>query len=250
MKQKKGYSVVKGIITVVLVILVILLGTGIYLRRAGDTVRVSRKSVIAIDAGHDENYPGYTGAIAENVYAEEVSERLCVLLEAEDSLKPMQVREKGENLPVVKRSEKINEASPEMVLSIHCLYDDDSSKSGARIIVDKPDSKDHKDVLKTAGILQEELAAIGIEAEIGTYYYEPTKPDAYAMVFVPAEDETVYDYETLNLITQCEVPVIQVELLYVSNSEDAAKWTTEEGYQKTAQALCDALRRSYGEKGE
>ena len=221
------------LIAAVVVLAALLAGALFYLRSM--TVK---KPVIAIDAGHDDNQPGYEGYVREADYSLAVAQQLYILLYDDLNYDVIMVRSAGENLNVQERAAKIEEAHADVVISIHANASSDPSINGVRVAV-KPGSKQALELGTAVSSLAEED---GISCPAGYEYYVESPNGAYEIQFLAEEGEG----RLPALMGACNTPSIIYEGLYVTSPSDTELYASEEGVLNAAKLLYRAVKEVYG----
>ena len=227
---------------IILFSLVGLLSVGVcillFLNRGG---LPSSKFEVMLDAGHDSNEVGYTSSIQEYEYTQEVTSRLYTLLEGNSDIKVSLTHEKDQPLTLEKRLEVIEREKPDMIVSIHAGYDPSPNMRGMRIITQLPSNPKHEQSVLVAKEIQKAFDDETNFVAVGYYYYVPTHNEMFALSFVPVEDKTEKEFETLTILQNDKYPTVVVEGFNINNPEEVATFTSEEGYQKAAEQYYKAI---------
>lgn len=189
-------------------------------------VNGEKDNMVILDPGHGGNDPGKIGV--NNSKEKEIN--LQIAQKVKEKLEKANVKvnmtrtadeglysENASNHKIEDMKERvriINEANPQLVVSIHQNSYTGESIKGAQVFY-FTHSKDGKEA---AEIMQENLRMIDTE----------NKREAKA-------NNTYY------MLKKTEVPTIIVECGFLSNWEEAKKLVTEEYQDKIAQAICDGI---------
>lgn len=217
----------------VLVLLAMLGGAVYYLQQL--TVK---KPVIAVDAGHDDTYPGYEGYVREADYTLGVAEQLYRMLDQDSRFEPVMVRSAGESLTVRERAAKIEAAHADIVISIHANASSEPGFSGMRIIA-RPADEDSRILADAAA---QRFADAGWSCPVGYEYYLPVREGVNEVMFT----EEAGEGQGPAIMEACETPMIIFEGIYVTSPEDTERWAGEEGYAEAADLLYQAVKGVYG----
>lgn len=201
---------------------------------------------IMIDAGHGGDNSGMQALASEDEFDEKVTDLLVQKLSDDSDFEVLRTHETGTAMSVKDRAAVINEEKPDIVLSVHCASNPDSSLSGTRIFADIPSSRYHDESLKLADALKSVMEEDGDPVTEGYFYYHPIKDGSvYQEQIAAVDDTTDYQEDTFDLMMQSEAPVVLVQQMYVTNQADVDKWNNDEGYEKAAQLYYDAIKSVY-----
>jgi N-acetylmuramoyl-L-alanine amidase len=147
-------------------------------------------------------------------------------------------------MAVSTRVEVIDEAEPDIVLSVRCHNGDSPNFTTMLVFANPPASKYHEDSEALARTITEVYTDAGYAPQCGYYYYHPIKTGYYQEHLVPIDDKTDYEEESWDLMN-AKAPVVIVSQINVNNEEEAAAWGTEEGWKKAADLYYRALVNCY-----
>jgi len=205
--------------------------------------------VVELDTGHGGDDPGNTGLINESDFNIGVATQLEKLLKADSRFKVILSHPFTEGASVDEKAAKINADKPDIVLSIHANADaHNADKSGMQIYADIPSSASHAQSLKVADAVRDAFTADNWKPGVYYYYYKEIKPEVYVIDLKDESDTADYSESTLRIMQECEVPVVEIEQIYVTSQGDVDTWANEDGYQKAAQLYYQALKSVYGVK--
>lgn len=224
-------------------LLVLIIGLAIYQLVSGGKGRGSTVTVM-LDNAHGGDNSGYQGIISEDEYNEHVIDELQKLLESDDRFRVMRTHEDGQAMAVSTRVEVIDEAEPDIVLSVRCHNGDSPNFTTMLVFANPPASKYHEDSEALARTITEVYTDAGYAPQCGYYYYHPIKTGYYQEHLVPIDDKTDYEEESWDLMN-AKAPVVIVSQINVNNEEEAAAWGTEEGWKKAADLYYRALADWY-----
>ncbi len=244
-KRRKRINRQTRILSIILMVLVALIaGLLIWQAVSGGRKGGGEKLTVMLDNAHGGDNSGSQGIISEDEYNEHVIDELASLLEGDDRFSVLRTHEDGQAMAVSTRVEKIDEAKPDIVLSVRCHNGDSPNFGTMLVFADPPSSKYHKESLALAEKITEVYTDAGCSPLYGYYYYKPIKTGYYQEHLVPADDETDYEEETWELMN-AKAPVVIVSQINVNNEEEAAEWGTEEGWKKAANLYYRALVNMY-----
>lgn len=226
---------------VILVILLVFLTTGSFIQGI-----MPKKTLIELDASYGGSETGYQGIINEADYTEEVVSRLSKLLKSDSHFEVLLTHSSDETSSMKERIEKINQDAPDAVISIHATGTPDTSKSGMNVYADIPTSSTHDISLGLAKSITDAFLIDEWVPALEYLYYKPYDDDSYQVQTVSSDDTTDYELETWGMMEKCDVPVIVVNQIYVTNQNDIDTWANEDGYTKAAELYYQAIRSYYG----
>lgn len=209
------------------------------------------KTLIVIDPGFGGDATGFTGYVNESEYAEQIASRLETLFAENRKVEVVRTHDAETGMDVNQRSALINDLSPAAVLSLRADTSSDPYRSGMTIYADVPGERTNKESLRFAGMIAEAFEADEAYAGqivTGYQYFRLIKQDTYEPVFAETDDTEKKDMNTWPLMEKCNVPVVIVSGLYVSNEEEVQMRTTEEAYDAAAQHYYDAILKFAGGK--
>lgn len=185
-----------------------------------ETESVKNEMVVVIDPGHGGKDPGKIGTndalekdinlqIAQKVKSNLEEQNIKVIMTREDD-----TAEDSKLADMKKRVAQINEAKPEIVVSIHQNSYSQADVKGAQVFY-----YTHSEVSKEAALcMQEELKLID-----------------------SGNTREAKGNDTFYLLKKTEVPTIIVECGFLSNVEEAEKLVDESYQQKMAEAICNGI---------
>ncbi len=242
-KRKKRKIRLDRVLMVAAGVLLILIVIGLVVRFvSGSKPTQPKQLVVMLDNAHGGDNSGYQGIINEDEYNEHVIDELQLLLDADERFKAVRTHEDGQAMAVSTRVERINEESPDLVLSVRCHNGDSPHFTTTLIFADPPASKYHDRSKEFASAIQETFTADGYAPLVGYYYYTPIKTGYYQEHLVALDDETDYEEETYELMS-AKAPVVIVSQINVNSEEETAEWGNEEGWKKAADIYYRALSK-------
>lgn len=228
-------------VVVLLVAIISLVASQMHQRGGkGDT------TLIMLDAGHGGDASGIQGIASEDAVDEEIVNRLEEKLSGDSRFTVMRTHDVGTAMNNEQRVQVINDAHPDLVLSIHCADSMNPDDTGARVFADIPSSRYHEDSLRAAEAISTALGNAGMNVISGYYYYHPIREGVFQEHIVDFSDETDYQEDTLDLLKLAEAPVVRVEQFHVNNQADVDAWADEQGFDQAAQIYYDVLVDLYG----
>ncbi|MGN1193273.1 MAG: N-acetylmuramoyl-L-alanine amidase [Dorea sp.] len=192
---------------------------------SGENVKKG-KTIVALDAGHGGDDPGKIGVnnaeekeinlrIAEQVKTLLEEEEIEVLMTREDDTMLAKETDTNKKVQDMKaRVQKINEAAPALVVSIHQNSYSEESIHGAQVFY-----YTHSEAgKKAAEIMQKELLSVD-----------------------PENTRQAKANDTYYLLKRTEVPTIIVECGFLSNYEEAEKLIDPEYQKQLSQAIVKGI---------
>ena len=229
---------------IIMGLLVLIIGLVIFQLVSGKGRSKGSVVTVMLDNAHGGDNSGYQGLISEDEYNEHVIDELQVLLENDDRFRVLRTHEDGQAMAVSTRVEVIDEAEPDVVLSVRCHNGDSPNFTTMLVFADPPASKYHDDSAALARMITEVYTDAGYAPLCGYYYYHPIKTGYYQEHLVAIDDETDYEEETWDLMN-AKAPVVIVSQINVNDEEETAEWGTEEGWKKAADLYYRALVNCY-----
>lgn len=204
--------------------------------------RYGKPYTVALDAGHGGNDVGSVGVIEEVTLTERTVTALEKLLKEDGRFRVVLTRDMGETMSITDRNRKVARLQPDLLLSVHGNADESGEATGFECYPAVPGMENHVVSMEFAAILAEEMEAAGSELRGGNgirfgYYVNGEK------MLVDSTDTTVYDYDTFGVLKHQKGAAVLVEQCFVTNESDVAKFGTEEGCQKAAEAYYRAILR-------
>ncbi len=197
------------------------------------------KVIIALDAGHDNSNPGYSGIITEYEYTSKMVEQLNTLFKEDNQFEVILTHNADEDKTLGKRVDASKKA--DLILTIHASYSGDSSLSGTHIIAEPTSQKGHDKSKEVASAIGEKLE----NSTVCYAYYELVKENEYSIKYVDITDETAYEYETMEFMEATDIPVVQIEGMYVSSQSDVDTYMSDESIASVAQNIYEAIKTVY-----
>ena len=229
---------------IIMGLLVLIIGLVIFQLVSGKGRGKGSVVTVMLDNAHGGDNSGYQGLVSEDEYNEHVIDELQLLLEKDERFRVLRTHEDGQAMAVSTRVEVIDEAEPDVVLSVRCHNGDSPNFTTMLVFADPPASKYHDDSAALAKMITEVYTDAGYGPLCGYYYYHPIKTGYYQEHLVVIDDETDYEEETWDLMN-AKAPVVIVSQINVNNEEETAEWGTEEGWKKAADLYYRALVNCY-----
>lgn len=226
---------------VILAILLVFLTVGTFIQGIQP-----KTIVVELDAAYGGDETGYQGIINEADYTQEVVSRLASLLKKDSHFQVLLTNEDNQTSSMKERCEKINQDIPDVVISIHATGTPDSTRNGMDVYADIPSSSTHDISLGLAKSITTSFTVDEWIPALEYLYYKPYDDDSYQVQLVSYEDTTDYELETWEMMEKCDVPVVVVNQIYVTNQNDIDTWANEDGYTKAANLYYEAIRSYYG----
>lgn len=173
------------------------------------------------------------GGYPEHAFNWELAGRLTELLE-EAGAEVVLSRDSDDGVgPCVDERGQFSEGA-DMLLSIHANGTENSSAHGFHIIVGAPGAAADEGALETSESLAEDIVDSLESADF-------SRNEAYGRVVSRS------DLATLN---HSPVPAVMIEAGEMRNADDAAELESEEGQDRMAEALYEAIAAQFGEGGD
>lgn len=239
MSQKKLN--LKDPMVIILAVLLVFLTVGTFIQGI-----MPQKIVIELDASYGGEETGYQGIINEADFTQSVTDKLAQLLKKDSHFEVKLTHEDGETKSLNDRCEKINTDHPDMVLSIHATGTPDTTRNGMIVYADIPTSSTHDASLNLTNQIVTSFNTDAWIPSASYLYYKPYDDDSYQLQIVSVDDTTDYGFETWEMMEKCDVPVVIVNQIYVTNQSDIDTWANEDGYKLAADQYYAAIRCYYG----
>lgn len=218
-----------------------------------------RSPVIVLDPGHGGKDPGAIGKkFKEKNAVLNVALKLGKMLkDSVPGIKVLYTRDKDVFVPLDKRAEVANSNSADLFLSIHANASKNRSIYGAEtFVMGLHKSKDNLDVAQreNAAIHYEENYSdkyADLETSIMTGLVQSTNLEWSAMAASRIQSSLVKCGRTdrglkqagFLVLWRAAVPSILVELGFISNADDEAYMTSDEGSTAIAASMCSAVKQ-------
>jgi N-acetylmuramoyl-L-alanine amidase len=167
-----------------------------------------KKKYIVVDAGHGGNDLGATyGDFSEKQIVLDIAEQIHEINEIQEKYEVFLTRTSDEFRTLTDRTNKINELSPVMVISLHVntTPEKETSKQGHEIYVQV--SEESKSI------------ASKMTKKLG--------------------DCTITERNNLHILKETKAPAVLVELGYINNAKDREYLTSESGQKEIAQKFVE-----------
>lgn len=207
----------------------------------------TKEYTIAIDPGHGGEDVGAVGVIEEVSLTETTAAFLEERLQADGRFRVVLTREAGEGKTFAKRKAKVWLSRADILLSIHGNADEKGTATGFECYPAPPAQKNHKKSLRFGKILAEEMEGAGstLRGENGIRYgyYIPDATGVAQKTIKEATDTTPYSYPSFAMVEGFSCPAVLVEQCFLTSPSDVAKFGTEEGCKKAAEAYYQGICR-------
>ena len=187
--------------------------------------------IVVLDAGHGGSDPG---AGAENYRIKESKLALTMMLylkemlEENTDIKVLCTRTTDVKLELYQRVELALGTEADLFISFHCNASESKSKNGTEVIYNKlQGSEDAFNSRSFALICQRNI----VEA-LGT------------------KSNGISDRQDLHIVRRATMPVVLLEVAYLSNANDLAKLKDDANLRAVASAIYDSIMEAYEEMGE
>ena len=214
-RKKKRILVLTGVILVALIVLG-LVGFGIYKLVGGSTKEISAKGtefVIALDPGHGgEDIGMSSGETTEKQVTLDICSKLKIMLESQ-GYRVVMTREDDTRVSKEERVAAANASSADLLVSVHCGYSQNSTASGA-VSHYKADSGE-------SAYLGENIQA--------------------ALVKESGASDGGFSEGSYTIITDTEMPAVLVEVGYLSNMQEAENLADDSYQNDTAKGIAKGI---------
>lgn len=203
---------------------------------------LNRKIVIELDAAFGGDTKGYQGIVTSATENEKIVDALETILNEDHRFVAKKTQEDGTYASIEQRKEQIEKDNPTIVISIRLQGSPYPEESGMYTYAQLSSMKKHKESKKLANAINDVFKE-DTTTNIGYLYYAPIKDtDTYELLFKDIEEKEVKDLETFALMEQCEsTPVVVISPFYVTNQSEVDTYANEEGYQRIAQKIYQAI---------
>ena len=215
------------------------------------------RPVLVLDPGHGGSDPGAmdaTGAFCEAVINREMAMRVAEKLAAhEDELRVVLTVEEGENKTVADRGKVAAAEHADLLVAMHLNGDEDKRVRGFQCFPAPPGNRYHKDSMRFAEYLAEEVKActdVGIKGATGIFYtyYHEEKDGSYTQNVLdstwPGANDGSRDV-TYGVLQNAKCPAVLVEQWYITNVDDMRLCNNAKGKEAMAQAVYLAICRYF-----
>ena len=236
--------------------------------------RVEKKLwTVVIDPGHGDHDPGCVasdGKTYEKDIALDVAKKLGEKIETIKDTKVVLTRSDDSFLALSKRSDVANSNNADLFISVHVnAQDKGTSATGFSIHCLGPSSRKGRDTFnENFNICKRENAVISLESDYKTSYqgFDPNDPASYmifslmqnsnlslSLQFADDVDSAMRKYSSITtsrgisqdpflVLVRASMPAVLFEMGFITNADDFAALTTEEGREKIAEGLFQAVR--------
>ncbi|WP_333660934.1 N-acetylmuramoyl-L-alanine amidase [Chishuiella changwenlii] len=176
----------------------------------------TKKRIILLDAGHG----GTDTGVKEDGFEEKnIVLKIAKVIKDEnpfDDVEFVLLRQDDEQIINTNRANMINEIKPDLVLSIHANYNVKNTKKGTEVHI-SPMNPHFEESKKLGEIIEANITALGLE-NLGII-------------------ET-----NSKILRDSKVPIIMLEIGYLTNNDDRKFLIDENNYPKIAQKIYQSLR--------
>ena len=228
---------------------------------------------VVIDPGHGDHDPGCVasdGKTFEKDIALDVAKRLGEKIERIKGTKVVLTRTDDTFLALSKRSDIANSNNADLFISVHVnAQDKGSAATGFSIHCLGPSSRKGRDTFnENFNICKRENAVISLESDYKTSYqgFDPNDPASYmifslmqnsnlslSLQFADDVDTAMRKYSSITtsrgisqdpflVLVRASMPAVLFEMGFITNSKDFEAMTSEEGRDKIAEGLYQAVR--------
>jgi len=176
----------------------------------------TKKRIILLDAGHG----GTDTGVKEDGFEEKnIVLKIAKVIKDEnpfDDIEFVLLRQNDEQIINTNRANMINEIKPDLVLSIHANYNVKNTKKGTEVHI-SPMNPHFEESKKLGEIIESNITALGLE-NLGII-------------------ET-----NSKILRDSKVPIIMLEIGYLTNNDDRKFLINENNYPKIAQKIYQSLK--------
>ncbi len=215
------------------------------------------RPVLVLDPGHGGTDPGAmdaTGAHCEAVINREMALRVAEKLAAhEDELRVVLTVEEGENKTVAERGRVAAAERADLLVAMHLNGDNDKRVRGFQCFPVPPGSRYHKESLRFAEYLAEEVengTSVVLKGANGIFYtyYHEEKDGSYTQNVLdstwPGANDGSRDV-TYGVLQNAGCPAVLVEQWYITNLDDMRQCNNPKGKEAMAQAVYLSICRYF-----
>lgn len=181
-----------------------------------DSTTTSPKRIILLDAGHGGTD---TGVKREEFQEKDIVLKIATVIQEKNPFENIEfvlLRKGDEQIINTNRTKLINEIKPDLVLSLHANYNVKDSKKGTEIHLSplNPTFEESKILGEKIG---NNISSLGFE-NLGIVE------------------------SNAKILRDSQVPIVMIEIGYLTNIEDRKLLTNEENYPKIADKIFEALK--------
>lgn len=181
-----------------------------------DNKTTSPKRVILLDAGHGGTD---TGVKRDEFQEKDIALKIATIIQEKNPFENIDfvlLRKGDEQIINTNRAKMINEIKPDLVLSLHANYDVKESKKGTEIHLSplNPTFENSKILGEKIG---KNISSLGFE-NLGIIE------------------------SNAKILRDSQVPIIMIEIGYLTNVDDRKILTNEDNYSKIADKIFDSLK--------
>ncbi|MFV0233313.1 N-acetylmuramoyl-L-alanine amidase [Empedobacter falsenii] len=181
-----------------------------------DSTTTSPKRIILLDAGHGGTD---TGVKREEFQEKDIALKIATVIQEKNPFENIEfvlLRKGDEQIINTNRAKLINEIKPDLVLSLHANYNVKDSKKGTEIHLSplNPTFEESKILGEKIG---NNISSLGFE-NLGIVE------------------------SNAKILRDSQVPIVMIEIGYLTNIEDRKLLTNEENYPKIADKIFEALK--------
>ncbi|MBQ2275432.1 MAG: N-acetylmuramoyl-L-alanine amidase [Lachnospiraceae bacterium] len=182
------------------------------------------KKIVVVDPGHGGEDPGsaYNGIVEKEVNLQVVNKLYSYMME-EEHIKVYYTRQSDVTLSGQKRIQFANEVGADFYISIHCNYVDRPTPNGTEVLYSET-SDESKQLAEIA--LEEMTQALGLKKR--------------GLV----KGNGIY------IIRNAKMPIVLLELGFISNEKDAKVLTDSEKQKELASSIVTVIKKGYSEFGD
>ena len=198
-------------------IICLLITTGLFTQTNFiDSTTTSPKRIILLDAGHGGTD---TGVKREEFQEKDIVLKIATVIQEKNPFENIEfvlLRKGDEQIINTNRAKLINEIKPDLVLSLHANYNVKDSKKGTEIHLSplNPTFEESKILGEKIG---NNISSLGFE-NLGIVE------------------------SNAKILRDSQVPIVMIEIGYLTNIEDRKLLTNEENYPKIADKIFEALK--------
>lgn len=181
-----------------------------------DNTISSPKRVILLDAGHGGTD---TGVKRDEFQEKDIALKIATIIQEKNPFENVEfvlLRKGDEQIINTNRTKMINEIKPDLVLSLHANYDVKDSKKGTEIHL-SPLNPTYEESKKLGEKIAKNISTLGFE-NLGIIE------------------------SNAKILRDSQVPIIMIEIGYLTNSDDRKILTNEDNYPKIADKIFEALK--------
>ena len=230
------------------------IGTGAFLL---NSIRYQGALVVAVDPGHGGTDPGAAGSgLDEYQVTWQTAQYLMELLKEDKRFKPILTITKKESqnsqssrITPSQRAQRAREKGAGLFVSIHCNSDGTGEAYGFECYPVPPGRTHHQQSMLLAQSIADAFGQQGarLRGTQGLRYVYYNQQDEKR--FVEIQDDTVQADLSFTVLEESGCPAVLAEQCFITNTQDAQRFASQEGCQQAAQLYYQGICAWYEQAG-